>query len=333
MKVDTVLGPVDVAQLGRTLMHEHVIISVEGAELDRSVPFDRQAFVADVVDRLRTLRERHGVRTFVDPCPIEMGRDVRLLAEVSEKAEMHIICATGFYHDGFGIPLYWRMRPAQEIAAFYIDEIENGVGDTGIKPGLIKVATGQPAITDMEYKVIEAACIAQRATGVPILTHTEEGCCGPNQQAAFAKGGVPLHRCLIGHSCGNADIAYHRRIVEAGSYVGFDRIGYVCHQPDEVRADNVAKLVGDGRIGHLLLSQDMICGMRGRMEFPQTPAELAQEAELRREGLWPLRQTYIFDKFLPMLRARGLDDSHVRVLLDDNPRRFFSGEAIPFLPL
>lgn len=330
MKINTVLGPIDIARLGRTLMHEHVYISVEGAELDRSIPFDRSVFVADAAARLRTLRERHGVSTFVDPCPIEMGRDVRLLAEVSEKAEMHIICATGFYFDGFGIPLYWRLRPAEEIAEFYIDEIENGIGDTGIRPGLIKVATGQPAITDMEYRVIEAACIAQRATGVPILTHTE-GCCGPEQQAAFRKGGVPLHRCLIGHSCGNADIGYHRRIVEGGSYVGFDRISYVRHQPDEVRADNIAKLVQDGRIGHILLSQDQICGLRGRMEFPQTPEEVVQEAELRREGLWPLRQTYIFDKFVPMLRARGLNDTHLETLFSDNPRRFFAGDAIPLL--
>lgn len=326
--VNTVLGPVDAKELGRTLIHEHILVALPGAEME-PVVFDRASFVADAVERLRALRERCGVRTLVDPCPMELGRDPLLLAEVSERSGVHIICATGFYMEVMGIPLYWRMRSAEEIAELYISEIAHGIGTTGIRPGIIKVATGAPAISELEYRCLTAACIAQQATGVPILTHTEDGQCGPDQQEAFRRGGVASHRCVIGHSCGNPDINYHRQIVGNGSYIGFDRIGYVGMMPDEVRADNVVRLIDDGSAGHILLSQDMICGYRGKnVPPPLAPVEVAQKEALSREGLWPLRQTYLFDKFLPMLRERGVGDALINALLDENPRRFFSGEPI-----
>src|SRR5690606_2524829 len=114
-----------------------------------------------------------------------------------------------------------------------------GCDGTAIRPGVIKCATGAPAITAHERKFLEAASVASLATGVSILTHTENGACGPEQQDVFEGRGVELHRCLIGHCCGNADPDYHRRIVERGAYIGFDRIGSIARQPDEVRADNV----------------------------------------------------------------------------------------------
>ena len=90
-------------------------------------------------------------------------------------------------------------------------------------PGRTRQASGATAAPTPVF--LDAACIAQRATGVPIITHTQDGVCGPEQQDAFRAGGVELHRCLIGHCCGNADPGYHRRVCEGGSYIGFDRIG------------------------------------------------------------------------------------------------------------
>ena len=186
------------------------------------------------------------MRTFVDPCPIELGRDAALMAEIAEKSEMNVVCTTGFYFEAMGLPVYWRARTTEEIAELYIREITHGIGTTGVRAGAIKVATGAPAITPLERKFLDAACIAQRATGVPIITHTQDGVCGPEQAQAFGEGGVEAHRCLIGHCCGNPDPAYHRRVVETGAYIGFDRIGILRLQPDEVRADNLVRLVRAG---------------------------------------------------------------------------------------
>ena len=287
MPVQTVLGPIGLDQLGRTLMHEHLFIAFSGAEFDPTAVFDRPAFIAEAVKRLTQLRVEHGVTSFLDPCPIEVGRDVTMMKEIAEKSGMHIICTTGFYFEAMGLPIYWRARTAEEIAELYIREITVGIGNSGVRAGAIKVATGAPDITPLEMKFLAAACIAQKATGVPIITHTQDGHAGPEQQAAFAEGGVPAHKCLIGHCCGNADPAYHQRIVDGGSYIGFDRIGLARFQPDTVRADNLVKLIRSGRRGHIMMSQDRHCGWLGKFARQLSPEEHAHIDRLRAEGNWP----------------------------------------------
>ncbi len=327
--VQTVLGPIEVGDLGRTLMHEHLLASFPGVEFDALHPFDRDGFVRLAVARLRDLKA-FGVRSFVDPCPIELGRDVALFAEISEKAEINIVCTTGFYFEAWGLPVYWRMRTVEEIAELYVREIEIGGGNTKIRAGAIKVAT-DAVMTAQEEKFLAAACIAQRATGVPIITHTQNGLGGPQQQAAFAKGEVAAHRCLIGHCCGNADPAYHRRVAEGGSYVGFDRIGKLQFQSDDTRADNLVSLVRGGFGAQVMISQDAYCAMLGRYhpvrQLP--PEEIRRVMDAKKKGLWPQPYTYLFTDFLPRLRARGLGDAEIFAMLDDNPRRFFAGDPLP----
>jgi phosphotriesterase-related protein len=329
MQVQTVTGPIPNSALGRTLMHEHLFIAFPGAEFDPSATCDRAGFVSEAVKRLRQLRQEHGVRSFVDPCPIELGRDAAMMREIAEKSEMNVICTTGFYFEAMGLPVYWRARSTEEIAELYIREITRGIGSTGVRAGAIKVATGAPVITPLEMKFLEAACIAQRATGVPIITHTQDGCAGPDQQAAFAKGGVAPHQCLIGHCCGNADPAYHKRVVDGGSYIGFDRIGLQRYQPDEVRADNLVKLVRAGHRAQIMMSQDRHCGWLGKLIRQVPPEEQARIDALNAAGRWPPPYTYLFTDFVPMLRARGLGETEILSILDDNPRRFFAGEALP----
>ena len=331
MQVQTVTGPIGLDQLGRTLMHEHLFIAFPGAEFDPFARFDRADFIAEAVRRLRQLRTDHGVRSFVDPCPIELGRDAAMMREIAEQSEMNVICTTGFYFEEMGLPVYWRARTVEEIAELYIREITQGIGTTGVKAGAIKVATGAPAITAQEHKFLQAACLAQQATGVPIITHTQDGHAGPEQQQAFAAGGVSAHRCLIGHCCGNADPAYHQRVVDGGSYIGFDRIGLLRFQPDEVRADNLARLVQNGHRAQVMMSQDRHCGWLGKFPRQLSPEELARIETLRAHGQWPPPYTYLFTDFVPMLKARGLTEHDVAFMLEDNPRRFFAGEALPLL--
>lgn len=323
MNIQTVLGPVPVDRLGKTLMHEHVLVSFPGAEFDPRYPFDRKAFIDLAVSRLQDL-VAHGVSTFVDPCPIEMGRDVRLLAEISERSGMHIVCSTGFYYEGMGIPAYWRHASLEEISDLYVREIEQGIDGTHIRAGILKCATSAPNITELERRCLTAASIAHKRTGVPILTHTENGQCGPDQQDLFESQGVPLNRCLIGHSCGNPNHAYHLGIAQRGSYVGFDRVGIVRRQSDEVRADNVAKLIEAGHAARVMLSQDGYCGWRGKFFFEPSEERTKAIDAARATGAWPPPQTYIFTTFIPMLRARGVPQETIDSILTDNPRRFFS---------
>ncbi|WP_456728143.1 phosphotriesterase family protein [Bradyrhizobium sp. USDA 3364] len=332
MMIETVTGAIPVESLGRTLMHEHLFIAFPGAWFDPLARYSRAELITEAVRRLVQLRTEHQVRTFVDPCPIELGRDVTLMKEVSEKAGMQIICTTGFYYEERGLPFYWRARNEEEIAELYIREIIHGIGDSGVKAALLKVSTSAPAVTDQEKKFIAAACIAQKATGVPIITHTTNGGAGPEQQQLFAAGGVAPSRCLIGHCCCNADHLYHRRIVDGGSYIGFDQIGATHFQPDEVRASNVAKLVRDGFRGQVIMSMDRLCGHLGKPSARQmTAEEIATIEDLKSRKIWQ-EHTYMFTDFIPMLRARGVRETDIIAILEDNPRRFFAGAALPGKP-
>lgn len=329
MPVQTVTGPIALTDLGRTMMHEHLYIAFPGAEFDSGASFDRPGFIKEAVKRLRGLREHHGVRSFVDPCPIELGRDAGMMKEIADKSEMQVVCTTGFYFELMGLPHYWRFRTVGEIAELYIREIEKGIGDTGVRAGAIKVATGEPHITELEMKFLEAACVAQKETGVPIITHTQDGCAGPEQVAAFTGNGVKAHHCLIGHCCGNADPAYHRRVVDGGAYIGFDRIGIHRLMPDETRADNLASLVRDGYQAQIMMSQDRHCGWFGKFARQVSAEEQAKIDALKAQGNWPPPYTYLFTDFVPMLRERGLTEAQIASILEDNPRRFFAGDALP----
>ncbi|MHC2440305.1 phosphotriesterase family protein [Bradyrhizobium sp. USDA 4451] len=328
MLVQTVTGPVPAENLGRTLMHEHLFIAFPGAWFDPLAKFCRAELIQYAVRRLIRLREEYSVCTFVDPCPIELGRDVSLMKEVSEKSGMQLICTTGFYYEERGLPFYWRRRTVEEIAELYIREITDGIGTTGVKAGALKVATSAPVITNQEKKVLAAACIAHKATGVPIITHTTDGCAGPDQQHLFAVGGVDAHRCLIGHCCINPDLAYHRRIGEGGSYIGFDQIGMEHVQRDDVRADNVAQLLRDGFGSLIIMSMDRLCGYLGKPTAHQlSPGERAKVDQLKSQGLWQTH-TYMFTHFIPMLRERGVSQTDIFSILEENPRRFFTGEVL-----
>jgi len=241
-QINTVTGPISPRDLGVTLMHEHLVIGFPGWEANTMVPRQsREEMVAVCVDRIGQLQDR-GVKSMLDPCPNDIGRDVELAAEVASKTGFQIICATGLYHEHMGGSGYWDFRGtfgkgAAEIAELFITELTKGVGDTGIKAGIIKVASTEGRITDYERTVLEAAAMASIETGAPINTHTDGGTMGDEQQRILTNLGVPANRIIIGHSCGTTDTAYHMKIAGGGSYLGFDRFGLDPITPDSQRID------------------------------------------------------------------------------------------------
>src|SRR6185369_4843980 len=140
--VQTVTGTADVRELGRTLIHEHVLVGFPGWDLDaKAPPFKRAEVMARAIDQMQALRDL-GLGTFVDPCPMDLGRDVEFLAELAQKSGLRIVCTTGAYFEAEGITHTFRHLPLEDIAAIYIKEITEGVGGTGIRAGAVKIVTG-----------------------------------------------------------------------------------------------------------------------------------------------------------------------------------------------
>jgi phosphotriesterase-related protein len=328
--VQTVTGPVDAAELGRTLVHEHIRISYAGEELDPTYAWDRAETVARAVDKMGELLDA-GFRTFVDPCPIELGRDPELYAEISSRSGMRIVCTTGFYtqHMDSGMPFYWRAREPEEIAELYVQELNEGIAGTGgIRAGAIKAATGTE-VTPAERRMLTGAAVAQRATGVAIITHTENSRHGDVQQDIFDDGGADLGRVLIGHQDEQTDVAPIRKLAERGTFVGVDRIGLEILAPDERRADHVAALVREGFTRQVCLSQDHICALTAPRSSFYVPPEMREASAARREEIawqvWQRPYTYIVTDFVPKLLQRGVTEADVETIFVDNPRRLLTG--------
>jgi phosphotriesterase-related protein len=316
-KVQTVLGPVDAADLGRTLIHEHVLVGYPGWFMDtRMPPFIRHEALARVVDAFQQLHA-YGVKTVVDPCPMDLGRDVGFVAEVSQRTGLNLICATGVYMEAHGIPYTLRPFETDTIADIFQKEIEDGIGLSGIRPGIIKIATGDGVVSDYERKMLTAASRAAKRTGLVLLSHTENCSCGHDQIDIVTGEGVAPSRLLVGHCCGRDDHEYQAALARRGVFVGFDRFGLEIFNSDANRTRNVKQMIDAGLRDHVLLSHDTVnCWLGGVPGFGD-PAQVGHIVPN-----WKL--THLFENIFPALRGMGVSDADLDHIVTDNPRRYFS---------
>jgi phosphotriesterase-related protein len=316
--INSVLGPVDTADLGFTLIHEHLRIGWSGWEEDREVHFDRAADMAKSVDRLQELKGL-GVQTFVDPCALDMGRDPEFMAEASQRSGVTIIGSTGLYHEQIGIPAHYRGMTEEQLADLFIKEITEGMAHTGIRAGIIKVATNAHVVTEQEAKVHRAAGRAQAATGVPIITHTDEkGPMGLAQLDLFAETGAHFDQVAIGHSCGNGQIPYLLAVLERGAWLSFDRFGFGISASDDVRIASLMALIALGHANRVMLAHDSVACFLGRGFAP--PPEIAKALEN-----W--NPTHIIKNIIPRLKSIGVSDETIQTMMVANPRRYFEGSG------
>src|SRR5215470_1915058 len=150
--VQTVLGPIDASKLGFTLPHEHICPSSPGfMQMWPEFFGGREKFTAKVVDKLKALKDEAGVNTIVDCTTADIGRDIRLMEDVSRKSGVQIVASTGHW---LYPSLSMAARTVDELAEFFALEIERGIDGTGIKPGVIKVATDHEGATPFLEKAL-----------------------------------------------------------------------------------------------------------------------------------------------------------------------------------
>jgi phosphotriesterase-related protein len=324
-QIQTVTGATEPAALGRTLMHEHLMIGYPGWDADSLRPGPtRDEMFSVCVDRIEELKG-HGIGALVDPCPNDLGRDVEFAAKVAQKTGFQIICATGLYKEAEGASAYWKFRAnfgeiVERMTELFVHELTEGVGSTGVRAGVIKVGTGHGTLTEYERWVFEAAARASVLTGAPITTHTDQGRFGDDQQAFLTGHGVPARRIIIGHSCGTSDHGYHLRIADGGSYLGFDRFGLDMIHPDEERVKSLLALIRAGKGRQVVVSHDSVWCWRGA-PLP------SREVQAQMEKVW--NPTHFTQRIVPRLLDGGATDEDVEALLVDNPRRFFEGVPLP----
>lgn len=308
--IHTVTGPIDTAELGFTLMHEHIYVLSEGVVPNFPHLFDRKARLDQAVAALKEAKA-HGVSTIVDLTVLGLGRDVAFVREIARGAGINVIVATGLYtYDE--LPHYFATRSIDHMADLFVRDIEQGIQGTDVRAAILKCATDEPGVTPGVEKVLRAVARAHRRTGVPISTHTHAATQrGLEQQRIFMEEGVDLRRVVIGHCGDSEDIDYLEKLIKAGSTIGMDRFGIDSILPTEKRVATIAKLCERGHAGSMVLAHDASCYIDWFEEA------LVKAAVPRWHFL------HISDDVVPALRQAGVSEAQIQQMTIDNPRRIF----------
>ncbi len=323
MDISTVSGVVSSEHLGMTLMHEHFLFGFPGWQGDVTLgPFDRQACVEAGLKMAEKVMEQ-GVKTVVDVTPNECGRDVELLREISEKSGLNILCSSGYYFEGEGAPPYFKLRSqfgqgVEQVYEMFKTEVEKGVGTTGIRPAVFKVASGKEAITDYEAMFFRAAARVSKENGIPIITHTQEGRLGPEQADLLIAEGADPKRIMIGHIDGSTDMDYLLRVLEKGVSIAFDRFGVENvggAPPDSRRVACLIGLLGLGWADKIMISHDYVNYWLGRQGISEIVSLVMPNYHV----------THVFQDIIPALKKAAVSSGQIETMLIANPRRFFEG--------
>jgi len=322
-KVETVKGPIDSMSLGTTLMHEHIFsLSTEIMQNHPEDWGDEDRRVTDAVNRLSELKSR-GVDSLVDLTVIGLGRYIPRIQRIADRVRLNIIVATGVYTYN-DVPMYFHFRgPGTPLGGpelmtdMFVKDIEQGIGNTSVKAGILKCATDEPGVTPGVERVLRAVAQAHRRTGVPISTHTHAPTRrGLEQQRVFREEGVDLSHVVIGHCGDTTDIGYLEELISNGSTIGMDRFGIDPILTFEQRVDTVAQMCRRGHAGNIVLSHDAAC-------FNDWLPEAVISAALPRWNYF-----HIHNDVLPALKRAGITDGQIDTMMVDNPRKILErGDA------
>ncbi len=315
---ETVRGPV--AELGATLMHEHVFgLSPEILWNWPDIPegWDLEARADQAAAKLEALRAA-GVDTIVDLTVVGLGRYVPAVRRVAERTGVNIVAATGLYTYDALPPYFANRGPGtlfggpDRLSEFFVRDLTEGIGGTGVKAAILKCASDHLGMTPGCERVFRAVAEAHLETGAPISTHSHSASRGGlEQQRLLASLGVDLGRVVIGHAGDSTDLAYLEELIAGGSYLGMDRFGIDTISPFEDRVATVAALCARGHADRMVLGHDSYC-FNDRFD---------EDVVRRRHPNYHL--LHISRDVLPELRERGVTEDQIHQMLVHNPRRIF----------
>jgi phosphotriesterase-related protein len=341
-KVLTVLGPIEPAKVGITTTHEHLLIDFsvvftepkEASErklMDEKVSLENLGWVrynwTSNRDNLQLLDEdvatweaqqyfNAGGSTIVDVTSVGLARDPRALARISLATGLNVVMGAGNYVHMTHAPELNDLT-VEQIAGQIIHDVDQGVGDTSIRSGIIGEIGCSNPWHDSEKKVLEAAVIAQRETGAPLLIHPGRSERAPLEiLEAVDKWGGNVGRTVMGHVERTVyDRGILNELIATGAYLNFDLFGHdssfyplapESHMPaDHERIEMVEHMVSEGKRGNILLAHD-VCSKHRLKTYGGHGYD------------------HILTRVVPRMRARGMSEEVVRLILVDNPTRMLT---------
>lgn len=302
--IQSVRGKETSGDLDIWLSHEHILVDFIGADRIKSTDWNIDSVMQTMIPFLDEVK-MHGVTIFVDATPVYLGRDARLLEKISRQTGLKILTNTGFYGavNNKYIPRFAFDMSPEALAEIWIDEYENGIDGTGIKPGFIKISVdAADPLHAMHAKLIEAAAIAHLKTGLTIASHTGEAKGLWPQLKILQESGVSPEAFIWVHAQNEKDHSTYLRAAETGCWISLDGLGWDLE-------NHVEKLVFAKE--HRILDRVLISHDAGWYD-PQKEEQRIQP------------YTAIFTTLYPALKARGVTEQEFSELLTRNPSNAFS---------
>jgi phosphotriesterase-related protein len=300
----TVKGPVSPDSIGITLTHEHVLVDFVGADSISSDRWKRADVIEIALPFLNEIRAM-GFQTFVECTPAFLGRDPQLLKNLSDLSGLNIITNTGYYgvRNNKFIPGYAFTESADQLARRWIDEWENGIEGTGIKPGFIKIGVDNGNLSDMHRTLITAAARTHLATGLVIASHTGPAIPAFEQIEILREEGVSPQAFIWVHAQNEKNFERHTEAARLGAWISFDGLRTEKVQ-DYVRM--IRNMKENDMLDHVLLSHD------AGWYDPAKP----NGGEFR-------GYSTLFTVLLPILKKENFTDDEINRLLVINPGNAF----------
>jgi phosphotriesterase-related protein len=318
--VETVRGPVELTQLGPTLMHEHVfVLDPEAVQNYGHVwgagYWDEDAGVADAVEKLRRLKDG-GIDTIVDPTAPGLGRYIPRIQRVNAEVDLNIIVASGVYAF-LELPMFLANRSDDALIELFVREIREGIDDTGVKAAFLKCAVEEHGIIADVPRILAVVAAASLETGAPVMVHTNAPAkTGLLALDALTAHGVDPTRIVIAHMGDSNDLDYIRAIADSGASIGCDRFNIEHFNPNANRIETLTAILAEGYADRVHLGHDAACFFDFMFGNPYFADEIGHADYL-----------HISTKVLPALLANGVTQAQIDQMLVANPQRFFAPRA------
>jgi phosphotriesterase-related protein len=317
--IATLDGPLDTAQLGTVLMHEHIFNLT--AEIQIAHPgfngWDPEVEVPKAQEQLRKVKEA-GIDTLVELSPIGLGRSLDLIRRAADGSGLNIILATGLYTYDV-LPRPWHfvgpgtiLDGEEPLDTLMRADLEHGIESSGVRPAILKCAIDAAGLTEHVERVVRSVCRVHKETGTPICIHTS----APHERGRDAlrildEEDVDPARVMLAHCGDSTDLDYLEAMAASGALLGMDRFGLDILLPFEDRVSTVVAMCERGHAGKMVLSQDAMCFTDW---FPPGVREQVTPN-------WHF--LHVLQDVVPTLRERGVTDEQVDQMLRGNPRDFF----------
>jgi phosphotriesterase-related protein len=306
-KIMTATGAIDPDQMGFVLTHEHILVDFIGADQVSKDRYEQDEAFETILPYLQKAKNL-GCQTFVECTPSFIGKDAALVKRLSEATGLSMLTNTGYYGaaDDRYVPAHAYTESADALSDRWRRELEEGIEDTGVRPGLIKIGVDRASLSQIDEKLVRAAARTHLKTGLTIMSHTGFGIPAHEEIAVLKEEGVDASAWIWTHAQNEKDNEQHKKAAEAGAWVAFDGVNA---NENALARDlgHLKAMKAYGLLGQVLLSHD---------------AGWYRPGEPGGGKFRPFID--LFKTILPALRENGFSQDEIDLMTLDNPKRAFA---------